>query len=104
LIPNGNGSTPSATAGTFATQFFCPHNMTGTVLAASREVSGGSATTVSFFDITVPGTPIYTFTFTGGAEIVVPALSLTAGETYAVIAENSVGSATVIMDVTFTID
>jgi len=104
LIPKGNALTPSGTAGTFATQFYCPHNMTGSVLAATREVTGGSTTSVSFFNITAPGTPIYTFAFTGGAEIVVPALSLSSGETYACIATDSVGGATVIMDLTFTID
>ena len=104
LIPKGNALTASGTAGTFATQFFCPHTMTGSVLAASREVTGGSTTSVSFFNITAPATPIYTYTFTGGAEIVVPALSLVAGQTYAVIASDSVGGATVVMDLTFTID
>jgi len=104
LIPKGNGLTPSGTAGTFATQFFCPYNMTASVLASSREVTGGSITSVSFFDINAPATPIYTYTFTGGAQIVVPALTLVAGETYAVIASDSVGGATVVMDLTFTID
>ena len=104
MIPKGNGLTPSGTAGTFATTFYCPYDMTGSVLAASREVTGGSTTSVSFFNITAPGTPIYTYTFTSGAEIVVPALSLVAGETYSVIATDSVGGATVVMDITFTID
>lgn len=104
LIPKGNGVTASSSAGSFATQFFCPHNMTGSVLAASREISGGSTTSVSFYNITAPGTPIYTFAFTGGAEIVVPALTLVAGETYSCIATDSVGGATVVMDLTFTID
>jgi hypothetical protein len=104
LIPKGNALTPAGTAGTFATTFYCPHNMTGSVLAATREVTGGSSTSVSFYNITAPATPIYTFSFTGGAEIVVPALSLTAGETYTAIATDSVGGATVVMDLTFTID
>ena len=104
LIPKGNALTPGATAGTFATEFYCPHNMTASVLAASRVVTGGSTTSVSFFNITAPATPIYTFTFTGGAEIVVPALTLVAGQTYAVIGNDSIGSATIVMDLTFTID
>ena len=104
LIPKGNALTPGGTAGTFATEFFCPYTMTASVLAASRVVTGGSTTSVSFFNIAAPATPIYTFTFTSGAEIVVPALSLVGGETYAVIANDSLGSATVVMDLTFTID
>jgi hypothetical protein len=104
LIPKGNALTPSGTAGTFATTFYCPHNMTGSVLAATREVTGGSSTDVTFYNSTAPGTPIYTYTFTGGAEIVVPALSLVAGETYFCIGSDSVGNATIVIDLTFTID
>jgi hypothetical protein len=104
LIPKGNALTPGGTAGTFATTFYCPHDMTGSVLASSREVTGGSTTSVSFFNITAPATPIYTFTFTSGAEIVVPALTLVAGQTYSCIATDSVGGATIVMDLTFTID
>jgi hypothetical protein len=80
--------------------------MTGAVLAASREVSGGSVTTVGFYRVSVPGTPIYTYAFPAGsgAEIVIPALSLVEGEEYSVIANDSLGGATVVIDLTFTID
>jgi hypothetical protein len=106
LIPKGNGLTPSSATGTFATKFYCPHNMTGAVLAASREVSGSSTTTVGFYRVSVPGTPIYTYSFPAGSgvEIVIPALSLVAGETYSVICNDSLGGATVVIDLTFTID
>ena len=106
LYPNGNGLTPGGTAGTFSTNFFCPHNMTGATLAASRLVTGGSVTTVDFYNITAPGTSIYTYSFPAGAgtEIVVPNLSLIAGETYTCIASDTLGNATVIMDLTFTIN
>jgi hypothetical protein len=106
LIPNGNGLTPGGTAGTFATTFYCPHNMTGATLASSREVTGGSVTSVSFYNTTAPGTPIYVYNFPAGAgtEIVVPNLPLVAGETYTAIATDSLGNATVLIDITFTID
>ena len=106
LIPKANGLTPGGTAGTFATRFFCPHNMTGLTLAASREATGGSTTTVDFYNITAPATSIYTYTFPPGvgAELVVPNLPLVAGETYTCIATDSLGNATVVMDLTFTID
>lgn len=104
LIPKGNALTPSGTAGTFATTFYSPFNMTASIGAFTREVTGGSTTSVSFYNITAPATPIYTYLFTGGAEIVVPTLTLVAGETYTVIATDSVGGATVVADLTFTID
>ena len=80
--------------------------MTGATLAASRLVTGGSVTTVDFYNITAPGTSIYTYSFPAGAgtEIVVPNLSLIAGETYTCIASDTLGNATVIMDLTFTIN
>lgn len=106
LIPNGSGLTPSSATGTFATRFFSPHNLTGLTLAATREVTGGSTTSVSFYNVTAPATPIYVYTFPAGvgAEIVVPNLTFVAGETYTAIATDSVGNATVIMDLSFTID
>jgi len=106
LIPKGNALTASETAGTFATQFYCPHNMTGATLAASREVTGGATTSVSFYNITAPGTPIYVYDFPDGqgVEIVVPNLPLTAGQTYTAIATDSLGGATVVMDLTFIIN
>ena len=103
LIPKGNLTTPAGVAGTFATQFYCPYNMTANIGAFTRAVSGGVTTEVSWFNTTSPGTPIFTYTFTGGAAIVVPALTLVAGETYACIATAS-GTADVSMDVTFIID
>ena len=104
IIPNGNKTTPSSTVGSFATSFYCPYTMTANIGAFTRTAAGGVTTTVSFFNTTVPGTPIYTYDFgTGGAEIVVPALTLVAGESYACIATSS-GTADVNMDLTFIID
>lgn len=104
LIPNGNKTTASGTAGTFATTFYCPYNMTANTGAFTRAAAGGITTQVSFFNTTSPGTPIYTYDFgTGGAQIVVPALTLVAGETYSCIATSS-GTADVNMDLAFIID
>ena len=104
LIPNGNKTTPSGTAGSFATTFYCPYNMTANIGAFTRTFSGAVTTTVSFFNTASPGTPIYTYDFGAlGAEIVVPALTLVAGESYSCIATSS-GTADVNMDLTFIID
>jgi len=104
LIPNGNKTTPSGTAGSFATTFYCPYNMTANIGAFTREVSGSPTTSVSFFNTTAPGSSIYTYDFgTSGAEIVVPNLQLVAGETYTCIATSS-ATADVNMDLTFIID
>ena len=104
LIPNGNKTTASGTAGSFATTFYCPYNMTANIGAFTRTFSGGVTTTVSFFNTTSPGTSIYTYDFsTAGAEIVIPALTLVAGETYNCIATSS-GTSDVNMDITFIID
>lgn len=104
LIPNGNKTTPSSAVGSFATSFYCPYTMTANTGAFTRAAAGGVTTTVSFFNTTSPGSPIYTFDFAAsGAEIVVPALTLTAGESYSCIAISS-GTADVNMDLTFIID
>jgi hypothetical protein len=104
LIPKGNSLTPAGTAGTFATRFYCPYNMTANIGAFTRETTGGVTTEVSWYNTTAPATAIYTYDFgTGGAEIVIPNLQLIAGETYTCIATSS-GTADVNMDVTFIID
>ena len=104
LIPNGNKTTPSASTGSFTTSFYCPYDMTANIGAFTRTSAGGVTTEVSFFNTATPGTPIYTYNFgTAGAEIVVPALTLVAGETYSCIGTSS-GTADVNMDLTFIID
>ena len=77
--------------------------MTANIGAFTRASAGGVTTQVDFYNITAPATPIFTYNFTAGAAIVVPALTLVAGETYSCITTSS-GSADVNMDVTFIID
>ena len=80
--------------------------MTANIGAFTREANGAAVTSISWYNTTAPGTAIFTYQFpaASGAEIVVPALSLIAGENYTCIATDSVGNAIVNADITFIID
>lgn len=107
LIPNGNALTAAGTAQTFATRFYAPFSMSCRNIGFSREVSGNPITEVKFYDITNPATPIYTYQFPPnvGAQIAnFPPLNLSGGSEYVAIASDSVGGATVVANLTFTID